>query len=62
MLLPVFLAPAGYAALILEYALDVPLPYSLCGIVGNHHPPDDPQWILTGNIPWQADVLLGNAS
>lgn len=48
--LPVPLVPSGYAALIREYTLEAPIPYTLCGIVRNHHPPVDPQFTKGGSV------------
>ena len=48
--LPVPLVPAGYGAVIAGYTPDVPIPYTLCGIVQNHHPPFDPQYTAGGSV------------
>ena len=52
---PMPLVPVGYAALLDEYGPDVPLPYTLCGIVDNHHPPDGPRYAMEGpsRVGWR---------
>lgn len=47
---PVPVTPVGYAALITGYQLEVPVPYTLCGIAGNHHPLQDLQYAAAGTI------------
>ncbi|MFP4432641.1 MAG: Fic family protein [Spirochaetaceae bacterium] len=53
--LPVSLAPAGYASIIATDVPDVPIPYTLCGVVGNHHPPADPKYSAGGSprVGWR---------
>lgn len=48
--LPVPLAPAGYAAIIARYVPDAPIPYTLCGVVRTHHPPQHLQYATEGPI------------
>ncbi|MDA3950955.1 MAG: Fic family protein [Spirochaeta sp.] len=52
---PMPLVPVGYAAIIAEYVPDVPDPYTLCGIIDNHHPPEGPQVALNGSgrVGWR---------
>lgn len=53
-------APAGYAALVETYALDVPLPPRLTAISERHHPRSTPEWQMLTPRHAPDDTLQGH--